>query len=218
MGYCRFLEANPRYQKRLFFLVGRSFHLGKFNRFRDSTISNYLLGARFNIDYFRAAAAAVHLKVALRFFLESGLSRFATRVLFFRQHFIVSKFIGNILSNSRAFLVNRWPAGIMGNWHTKVRVPLMNYQSTAFYKLTKSEHNRYFKLFSGFLCLLGKPDLVIFLEYPGCIALKDCWINGVPTVSIVDSNSNCSYVTYAIPGNHNGTMQCVILSMFLELL
>jgi ribosomal protein S2 len=176
------------------------------------------LGVRINIDFFRGLVAVVHLKVAFRFFWLGASRRSTSKVLFFRQHFIVSKFIRNIIGDSRAFLVNRWPGGIIGNWHTKVRVPLMNYQSTAFYKLSKSEHNRYFKLFSGFMCLLGKPDLVIFLEYPGLIALKDCWLNGVPTISVVDSNSNSSHVTYVIPGNHRGTAQCVILSMFLELL
>jgi ribosomal protein S2 len=214
MGCTRFVASvNPRYQKTLFFLVGSSFHLGKYNRFRDERITAYLLGARTNIDYFRSIVAVAHLKVALRFFLKGVISR----VLFFSQHFIVAKFIKTVLRVSSAFLVTRWPAGIIGNWHTKVSIPFINYQSTAFYKLTKSEHNRYFKLFSGFTCLFGKPDLVIFLEYPGSMALKDCWLNGVPTISVVDSNSNVLHSTYVIPGNSNGTVQCIILSLFLEL-
>jgi ribosomal protein S2 len=212
------VSVNPRYQKTLFFLVGSSFHLGKYNRFRDESIISYLLGVRISIDYFRGIVAAVHLKVALRFFWLGFSGGFFSKVLFFSEHFIVSKFISVVLGTSSAFLVNRWPAGILGNWHSKVSIPFINYQSTAFYKLTKSEHNRYFKLFSGFTCLLGKPDLVIFLEYPGSIALKDCWLNGVPAISVVDSNSNSMYASYVIPGNPSGTAQCILLSTFLELL
>jgi ribosomal protein S2 len=178
----------------------------------------YLLGVRTNIDYFRRTVAVVHLKVALRFFIAGVLAARISKVLFFSQHSIVAKLLRNRISYSRAFLVNRWPAGIIGNWHTKVRVPFINYKSTASYKLTKTEHNRYFKFFSGFKCLLDKPDLVVFLEYPGSIGLKDCWLNGVPTISVVDSNSNSLYVTYVLPGHPNGLVQCIILSLFLELL
>jgi len=208
----------PQHQKNLFFLIGSCFHLGKYRGFRHNSITVYLLGVRNNLDYFNGIAMVVHLKVALRFFWEGFCIKALPKVLFFRQHDFLRKFAGKIIAKSIAFIRSRWPAGIMGNWHTKVSVPLVNYHLTISYQLTTAEHNRYFKLLKGFNCLLGKPDLVVFLEFPGLIALKDCWLNGVPSISVTDSNSNCRYATYVIPGYCSGFAQCIILSLFLELL
>jgi ribosomal protein S2 len=212
------VSVNPKYQKRLFLLVGRSFHLGKYSSFRHESIRAYLLGVRKNIDYFSSIVIVVHLKAALRFYWLGVSDLLIAKVLFFSEHPILSTFITNVIGISKAFLTTRWPAGIIGNWHTKVSVPFINYQLGVSYQLTSSEHNRYFKLLKGFKCLIGKPDLVVFLEFPGSIALKDCWLNGIPSISASDSNSNSTYATYTVPRNYNGVVQCLIFSMFLELL
>jgi ribosomal protein S2 len=210
------VSVSPEYQKSLFFLIGRRFHLGKYSSFRNGEIMVYLLGTRNNIDYFSGIITVVHLKVALRFYWKRFSSGLVSKVLFFRQQPVVSIFVSKIKSMGKAFLTRRWPAGIIGNWHVKVSVPFLNYQLTAPYLLNGSEHNRYLKLLKGFSCLVGKPDLVIFLEFPGSAALKDCWLNGVPTIAVIDSNSRVMHCSYIIPSSSSGLVQCVILSLFLE--
>jgi hypothetical protein len=220
MGFRYMLDLGylPRYQTNLFFLVGSSFHLGRYHSFRHGSIIAYLLGVRHRVDFFRGVITVVHLKAVLRFYWEGIFKRLIPKVLFFRQHSIVSVFLRETISSSKAFLTSRWPAGIIGNWHNKISIPLINYQLSFFYKLTESEHNRYFKLFKGFMNLLGKPDLVVFLEFPGIIALKDCWLGGVPTIVVSGRNSDITYATYIVSINRNGVMQCILLSLFLELL
>lgn len=210
--------TNPHYQKSLALLVGSCFHLGKYRSFRHDSITSYLLGVRQNIDYFRSLITLAHLKSSLRFYHKCVVGGLISKILFFRHNDVVSTFISKVIRVSIAFLTNRWPVGIIGNWHTKVRVPFINYQLGVPYKLRSSEHNRYFKLLKGFKCLSGKPDLVLFLDFPGSIALKDCWLNGVPCIVVVDSNLDSTYATYVIPANRNGIFQCVVLSLFLELL
>lgn len=54
-----------------------------------------------------------------------------------------------------------------------------------------------------------KPDLVVCLNpLENYILLHECGLNGIPTVGVIDTDANPTWVTYPIPANDD-SLRCV---------
>ncbi len=108
------------------------------------------------------------------------------------------------------YINNRWPGGLLTNWSTMASQieNLNNLEAMNDYLCIKNLSSKNKKiltskcLFKGIKNMRSLPDIVIFTsQLKNSLAINECLKLSIPTVSIVDSNSNPSLISYPIPGN-----------------
>lgn len=127
---------------------------------------------------------------------------------------VASKIVANIAKTSNSYYINyRWIGGLLTNWITvqkqiQAYKDLLanysnnNYESKKEKIFVQKKLERLEKLFSGIKDMKNLPDVVIFTnqskEY---LAIQECIRLGIPTICIVDSNSDPDLNCYPIPAN-----------------
>lgn len=128
------------------------------------------------------------------------------------------------------YLNKKWIGGLLTNFE-QVRLSIKRLKNSArtddsydasSYKspMTKKEHaiqerklSHTRELFGGLIHLNRLPEAVFTLSASrNHNALLECKRMGIPTISIVDTNSSTQYVTYPIPGNDD---HCKSIELYL---
>lgn len=115
---------------------------------------------------------------------------------------------------NQSYITDRWLGGVLTNWYTvsKSIKTLMSYKKILEDKengLSKKEilvmtknYNKLMASFGGLTNLRGRPDLVIvFNTKTDYLAVKEALAIGIPTIALLDTNSDVTNVDYPIVSN-----------------
>lgn len=60
-----------------------------------------------------------------------------------------------------------------------------------------------------------RPDLVVCLNpLENYVLLHECALNNIPTIGVIDTNADPTWVTYPIPANDDRYADCILASSF----
>jgi len=81
------------------------------------------------------------------------------------------------------------------------------------------QKNRYTSSLRSLAPLKDKPDLIIFLSAElSHNTLKECHTLGIPTIAVVNSNTEPTYVDYVIPASDSLLSQVIIFNILYQTL
>ena len=128
------------------------------------------------------------------------------------------------------FYINyRWLGGMLTNWPTiQNRIQrlkdLEKEEIQGDFELfskkeaskKRKEMEKLRRLFNGIKNMTSLPDVVIFTnQLKDSLAIQECLILGIPTISIVDSNCDPDLVPYPIPANDDSSASVRFLLNYL---
>lgn len=144
------------------------------------------------------------------------------------------KFISDLLvkeaNKTKNYYINfRWLGGMITNWETlqlqinslnileKVNTKLLsNVLHKKKINLIKKKIKKLNNFFGGVKKMKTFPQCVIFINTENHIsAIKECLKLGIPTIAIIDSNSNYDLVPYPIMANTYSTLSIKFLINYL---
>jgi small subunit ribosomal protein S2 len=132
---------------------------------------------------------------------------------------------------AKSYYINyRWLGGMLTNWKTiQSQIKFLkdlenNITENCLKNLTKKEFllkekrvEKLKKLFNGIKNLKKLPDFVIFTnQLSNLLAIEECFQLGIPTICIVDTNSNPDLITYPIPANENSFISIKFILQYLR--
>ncbi|RZL51162.1 MAG: 30S ribosomal protein S2 [Pedobacter sp.] len=174
----------------------------------------YLLGEAKGHHIFDLVKTAKLLKLAGN--VAASFAKKGKTILFVGSNKISSSAVAKYAIRSESFYINyRWLGGLLTNWETiQKRMERMKALENVLAfgneeKLTKKEKSEQRKeleklryLFQGINHMKSLPDLVIFTnQNKDYNAVYECLRLGIPSICIVDSNSNPDLIPYPIPAN-----------------
>ncbi|MCJ1236588.1 37S ribosomal protein, mitochondrial [Varicellaria rhodocarpa] len=182
-------------------LLASQSHLGHSTSLWNPMNSRYIFGIRQGIHIISLDVTASHLRRACK--VVSGVTERAGLILFIGtrpgQDRCVVK-AANLAGGCHLF--ERWIPGsitngqqILGNCRLKI----------------VDEYDREVEGYQEELLEYStlKPDLVVCLNpLENWVALHECALNNIPTVGIIDTDANPTWVTYPIPANDD-SLRCV---------
>jgi small subunit ribosomal protein S2 len=151
--------------------------------------------------------------------------------LFIGTESITSSTIKSEAILSKSSYVNyRWLGGMLTNWATVqsqlefLRLLEIQRDENKLKNLTKKEFalrekkiEKLKKLFEGVKNMKNLPDVAIIInQSKDFIALQECIHLGIPTVCIVDTNSNPELVSYPIPANESSIISVKFILQYLS--
>ncbi|KAL9103322.1 MAG: hypothetical protein Q9163_001628 [Psora crenata] len=182
-------------------LLASQAHLGHKTSHWNPANSRYIFGIRQGIHIISLDVTAAHLRRACR--VVSGVTERGGLVLF----------VGNRPGQERCVvraaemaegchLFERWTPGSITNGHQILRACRMK---------VVDEFDRTIPGYGKELADLPalKPDLVVCLNpLENWVMLHECGLNAIPTIGIIDTDANPTWVTYPIPANDD-SLRCV---------
>ena len=184
-------------------LLASQAHLGHATSLWNPANQRYIFGVRQGIHVISLEITAAHLRRACR--VVSGITRRAGLVLFVGTRSEQSRIVVKAAELAGGcHLFERWIPGSITNGQQILgdcRVMLVDPQNNEV-----SEHQ---ELLTEHPAL--KPDLVVCLNpIENYVLLHECAMNSIPTIGIIDTDANPSWVTYPIPANDD-SLRCVSL-------
>ena len=182
-------------------LLASQSHLGHSTSLWNPMNSRYIFGIRHGIHIISLDVTASHLRRACR--IVSGVAERGGIILFVGTRAGQDRCVVNAARLAGGYhLFERWIPGsitngqqILGGCQLKVV-------------------DEYDRTIDGFQDELDdhavlKPDLVVCLNpMEHWVMLHECGLNGIPTVGIIDTDADPSWVTYPIPANDD-SLRCV---------
>ena len=184
-------------------LLAAQAHLGHSTSLWNPMNSRYIFGVRQGIHVISLEATAAHLRRASR--VVAGVAEHGGLILFVGtrkgQEFAV------VRAARRAggcFLFDRWVPGTITNG-----LQILGFAE----KKAVDPFDRRIDGFEDDLADMApiKPDLVVCLNpLENYVLLRECGQQGIPTVGVVDTDADPTWVTYPIPANDD-SIRCVQL-------
>ncbi|KAL8725392.1 MAG: hypothetical protein Q9181_006434 [Wetmoreana brouardii] len=184
-------------------LLASQSHLGHSTSLWNPMNSRYIFGIRSGIHVISLDITAAHLRRACR--VVSGVAERGGLILFVGTRPNQSRCVVNAAKLAGGcHLFERWTPGSITNGHQilgrcKMLVvdefdrPIPGYENELFERPVL------------------KPDLVVCLNpLENWVMLHECGLHGIPTVGIIDTDANPTWVTYPIPANDD-SLRCVQL-------
>ena len=152
------------------------------------------------------------------------------KFLFVGTNRVSSSIVAQQAKRCGSYYINyRWLGGMLTNWSTIqnriLRLKELEKEEIEgnFELISKKEASKKKKemeklrrLFSGIKNMTSLPDVVIFTnQLKDSIAIQECLILGIPTISIVDSNCNPDLIPYPIPANDDSSASVHFLLTYL---
>ena len=163
--------------------------------------SRYIFGIRQGIHIISLDQTAAHLRRACR--VVSGVAERGGLILFVGTRPGQDRCVVKAAELAGAcHLFDRWTPGSITNGHQILGMSRMK---------VVDELDREIKGFEAELRERPalKPDLVICLNpLENRVMLHECGLNTIPTIGIIDTNANPTWVTYPIPANDD-SVRCV---------
>ena len=209
-------------------LLEAGVHFGHTTRRWNPKMAPYLFGVRNGIhmiDLEQTVPMLHQALVAVRDIVAAG-----GRVLFVGTKRQASDLIAESAKRCGQYYVNhRWLGGMMTNWktisHSIKRWQVLEDQlaQEEISGLTKKEllnltreRDKLDRALGGIKEMGGLPDVLVVIDTnKEHIAVQEAVKLGMPVVGVVDSNSDCSGVTYPVPGNDDATRA---IGLYCELL
>lgn len=165
--------------------------------------SRYIFGIRSGIHIISLDVTAAHLRRACR--VVSGVAERGGLILFVGTRKGQDRAVVTAAKLSGGYhLFERWTPGSITNGHQilghcKMRVvdefdrPIPGYEEQLLERPSI------------------KPDLVVCLNpLENYVLLHECGLHGIPTIGVIDTDANPTWVTYPIPANDD-SLRCVQL-------
>lgn len=186
-------------------------HLGHRRSRWNPKMAPFLIGSRNGLHIIDLDQTMVRLGQALRLFqkiLESKGK--ALLVGNCRENALFTGALGR--KYNIPFVNSKWVGGTLTNW------------SIFFQQRTKPKGKNK-KMASYLTNLVGagrnrkdSPDIIVFLNVKGNeVAVNEANILGIPTIGIVDTDTNPESITYPIPGNDDSIKAHYVYSHLLDL-
>jgi small subunit ribosomal protein S2 len=209
-------------------LLEAGVHFGHTTRRWNPKMAPYLFGVRNGIhiiDLEQTVPLLHQALVAVRDIVAAG-----GRVLFVGTKRQASDLIAESAKRCGQYYVNhRWLGGMMTNWktisHSIKRLQALEDQlaQEEISGLTKKEllnltreRDKLDRALGGIKEMGGLPDVLVVIDTnKEHIAVQEAVKLGMPVVGVVDSNSDCTGVTYPVPGNDDATRA---IGLYCELL
>ncbi|KAG7006168.1 37S ribosomal protein mrp4 [Physcia stellaris] len=175
-------------------LLAAQCHLGHHTSLWNPMNSRYIFGIRQGIHVISLESTAAHLRRACR--IIQGVAERGGLILFVGTREGQDRCVVNAAKRAGAcHLFERWTPGALTNGHQilgncKIKVV--------------DEFDREVPGYGDKLKDMPslKPDLVVCLNpLENWVMLHECGMNAVPTIGIVDTDANPTWVTYPIPAN-----------------
>jgi small subunit ribosomal protein S2 len=203
-------------------LLDAGVHFGHKTMRWNPKMSSYLYGSRSGIHIIDLQQTVPMLHKALE--VVRDVVKANGRVLFVGTKRQASDIVAEAAKRCGQYYVNhRWLGGMMTNWST-ISVSIKTLRSMeeqiaaentggAYGRLTKKElleltrqRDKLERSLGGIKDMGGKPDLLFIIDTnKEELAVKEALKLGIPTIAILDSNSNPDGITYPIPGNDDAT-------------
>ena len=184
-------------------LLASQSHLGHSTSLWNPMNARYIYGIRQGIHIISLDVTAAHLRRACR--VVSGIAERGGLILFVGTRKGQDRCIVNAAEMAGGYhLFDQWVPGSLTNGPEILRKCQMK---------VVDEFDREISGFEEALEHMAplKPDLVICLNpLENWIMLHECGMNAVPTIGIVDTDANPTWVTYPIPANDD-SLRCVQL-------
>lgn len=165
--------------------------------------ASYIFGIRRGIHIISLEVTAAHLRRACR--VVSGVAERGGLILFVGTRQGQERCVVNAANLAGGcHLFERWTAGALTNGHQILSSCAMK---------VVDEFDREVPGYENKLANMPslKPDLVVCLNpLENWVMLHECSMNAIPTVGIVDTDANPTWVTYPIPANDD-SLRCVQL-------
>ncbi|KAL8710471.1 MAG: hypothetical protein Q9220_004903 [cf. Caloplaca sp. 1 TL-2023] len=184
-------------------LLASQSHLGHSTSLWNPMNSHYIFGIRSGIHIISLDITAAHLRRACR--IVSGVSERGGLILFVGTRDGQSRAVVNAAKLAGGcHLFERWTPGSITNGHQilgrcKMRVVDEFDRAIPGYEQELLERP------------VLKPDLVVCMNpIENWVMLHECGLHGIPTIGIIDTDANPTWVTYPIPANDD-SLRCVQL-------
>ena len=165
--------------------------------------ARYIFGIRQGIHIISLEVTAAHLRRACR--VISGVSERGGLILFVGTRAGQDRCVVNAAKLAGGcHLFERWTPGALTNGHQ-----ILGTCKTKVVDEFDREVPGYEEKLADMPSL--KPDLVVCLNpLENWVMLHECGMNNIPTIGIVDTDANPTWVTYPIPANDD-SLRCVHL-------
>ena len=113
-----------------------------------------------------------------------------------RENSLLVSALGSRYKDRVSFVTTKWVGGTLTNWET------FTLAKKGLSSKRKTKNKRMTQYLQGFSDTVGQPDLIILLNTNNNrLVIKEANSLSIPTIGIVDTNSDPSGITYPIPGN-----------------
>ncbi|KAL8831174.1 MAG: hypothetical protein Q9191_001016 [Dirinaria sp. TL-2023a] len=184
-------------------LLASQSHLGHSTSLWNPMNARYIYGIRQGIHIISLDVTAAHLRRACR--VVSGIAERGGLILFAGTRKGQDRCVVNAAKMAKGYhLFDPWVPGALTNAHEILKKCQLKVVDEFDRDIPGHEEN---------LAHMPplKPDLVICLNpLENWTLLHECGINTVPTIGIIDTDANPTWVTYPIPANDD-SLRCVQL-------
>lgn len=197
-------------------LLEAGVHYGHVARKWNPRMAPYIFGKRNGVHIINLDVTATMLDKALHVIRDVSANN--GRILFVGTKIQASEKIKEAALRCGQYYVNhRWLGGMLTNWKTvsqsikkmqAIEAKISNNTDYTKKEIAglQRELNKLQNAIGGIVNMGGVPDLLVVIDTNReFIAIHEAQKLGIPTVAVVDSNSNPEFVTYPIPGNDDAT-------------
>lgn len=184
-------------------LLASQSHLGHATPLWNPANSRYIFGIRQGIHIISLDVTASHLRRACR--VASGVTERGGLVLFVGTRPGQDTCVVNAAKRAKGcHLFERWTPGSITNAPQilgRCKMKMVDEFDREIKGFERELHDR----------PPLRPDLVVCLNpMENWVMLHECALNGIPTMGIIDTNANPTWVTYPIPANDD-SLRCTQL-------
>ena len=194
-------------------LLESGVHFGHTTRRWNPRMAPYIFGERNGVHIIDLEQTVPLLNRALE--TVRSVAQGGGRVLFVGTKRQATEVIKEAAERSGQYFVNhRWLGGMLTNWKTisnsikrlKQLEELLKAESVGLTKKEllglQREHDKLDRALGGIKEMAGIPDLIIIVDTnKESIAVQEARKLNIPTIGILDSNSNPEGITMPVPGN-----------------
>lgn len=182
-------------------LLASQAHLGHKTSHWNPMNSRYIFGIRQGIHIISLEQTAAYLRRACR--VVSGVAEKGGLILFVGTRVGQDRCVVKAAQMAGGcHLFERWTPGSITNGHQilgRCRTKVVDEQDREIQGFDEGLRERQ----------VLKPDLVVCLNpLENSVMLHECGLNAIPTIGVIDTNANPTWVTYPIPANDD-SMRCV---------
>ena len=202
-------------------LIDLKVHFGHRTGALNPKMRDYIFGTKNGISIIDVRKTYKNLVKAINYCYKAGKNN--KKVLFVGTAVQMASTVKEFAEKCNQFYVtDRWLGGILTNWYTvsKSIKTLLSYNKVLEDKennnLSKKEiltmtkqRDKLMASFGGLMNLKGRPDLVIVLNTKvDYLAVREANSLGLPTIAILDTDSDIENVTFPIISNDESMKVC----------
>jgi len=198
-------------------LLNSDVHLGSLNSKKNAKNNSYLLGIRNKFCIINLEYTLVMLRVVLP--LISDVVSAKGQILFVGTREETRDYTKQVAKKSKQhFISHKWVGGTLTNW-SEIKFFISRFKKQKIIiKKTSQKYKRFKNYFSGLQNMQTLPHLIVFLNpNENKQALNEAKILNIPTIGIIDSDTDPHLVNYPIIGNDDSLKAIHLYCSMFEL-